>query len=85
MRKPKFVDIVVLLEMIYVVICSWRRYSGKLDELPNLFIYTMIALSICGIAYVWYKYKAKEYTNGGMVSMIIVLPMLENILLIQHL
>ena len=82
MKKVRLVDIIVMLEAVYILMCAALGYMNRLYGLPGLLKYTLIAASICGILFVWHKYRTKEYTNKGLLFMITCLPIMWGILLI---
>ncbi len=84
MKKLKLVDVIIVLEAVYIFMCAALGAMGRLYVLPVLIKYTMIVFSILGIIFVWYKYKAKEYTNKGLIFMISALPIMWNVLLVIH-
>ena len=82
MKRIRFVDILVILEAIYIVLCVCLSTTGKLLGVSILIKLLMIAASSSGIIYVWCKHKAKVYMNKGLLFMITALPLMWNVILL---
>lgn len=82
MRRIRFVDIVMILEAIYILLCVGLSTAGELQGASIIIKFLMIAASSSGIIYVWYKHKAKVYINKGLLFMTTALPLMWNVLLL---